>query len=244
MAADIKLENIILPKDENARLWRYMDFTKFISMISSKNLFLARADTFEDIFEGSFPEKNLEIRERTDKKLFEYGLPADSFTDTYKELRKWTYINCWHSNQHESAAMWELYTKTNESIAIETSFKKLKEALPNNVTITYVKYIDYNKDVISENFMYTPYIYKRKSFEHEKEVRVITQDINEMLNLKENEKKGINISIQNINDLIDFIHICPKAPEWFIEIVKEISSTYGIDVKKVKKSNLYSDPIY
>ena len=39
-----------LPDD---MLWRYMDLSKFISMISRKDLYFAAANTFEDMFEGA-----------------------------------------------------------------------------------------------------------------------------------------------------------------------------------------------
>ena len=37
----------------NTKLWRYMDFTKYVSMLSSSSLFFARADTFDDFYEGA-----------------------------------------------------------------------------------------------------------------------------------------------------------------------------------------------
>src|SRR5690606_16567790 len=39
-----------LPDD---MLWRYMDLSKFISMISRQDLYFAAANTFEDMFEGA-----------------------------------------------------------------------------------------------------------------------------------------------------------------------------------------------
>jgi len=37
----------------NAPLWRYMDFSKFVSLLMNKGLYFARADTFDDFFEGA-----------------------------------------------------------------------------------------------------------------------------------------------------------------------------------------------
>lgn len=36
-----------------------------------------------------------------------------------------------------------------------------------------IKYIDYKKDWIPEKNMFYPFVHKRKSYEHEKEVRAI-----------------------------------------------------------------------
>lgn len=45
------------PNNENIKIWRYMDFTKFMSLLDTKKLFFTRADKFEDPFEGSWPKK-------------------------------------------------------------------------------------------------------------------------------------------------------------------------------------------
>lgn len=40
-------------EDEQSTIWRYMDFTKFVSLLDKGSLFLCRADNLEDPFEGS-----------------------------------------------------------------------------------------------------------------------------------------------------------------------------------------------
>lgn len=76
-------------------------------------------------------------------------------------------------NEYESAAMWKLYSKTNESIAIETTYCKLKNVLPNDIMIGKVRYIDFEKDTINPTNVFNSFLHKRKSFEHENEVRII-----------------------------------------------------------------------
>ena len=41
------------PPSDDAVLWRYMDFTKFVSLLDRSALFFARADKLNDPFEGS-----------------------------------------------------------------------------------------------------------------------------------------------------------------------------------------------
>ena len=38
-------------------------------------------------------------------------------------------INCWHESDHESAAMWKLYAKDDNGIAIKTDFDSLAKIL-------------------------------------------------------------------------------------------------------------------
>ena len=51
-----------LPPGAAQRIWRYMDFTKFVSMLDSGGLFFAQAATLEDPFEGSFTVTDVETR--------------------------------------------------------------------------------------------------------------------------------------------------------------------------------------
>src|SRR5260221_3267194 len=39
------------------RIWRYMDFPKFVSMLDHRALYFPTADQFQDTFEGSLPHK-------------------------------------------------------------------------------------------------------------------------------------------------------------------------------------------
>jgi len=49
-------------KMDDASIWRYMDFTKFVDIISTEELYFSRSDCFEDDFEGSYPEKHVAAR--------------------------------------------------------------------------------------------------------------------------------------------------------------------------------------
>ena len=43
------------------KLWRYMDFAKFVSLLESRALFFVRADKLDDPFEGALSEVNKAI---------------------------------------------------------------------------------------------------------------------------------------------------------------------------------------
>ncbi|WP_257150127.1 hypothetical protein [Bacillus cereus] len=38
--------------EENAKLWRYMDFAKLVSLLSNQSLYFCKSDEFRDVFEG------------------------------------------------------------------------------------------------------------------------------------------------------------------------------------------------
>ena len=232
------------PDSKNLRLWRYMDFTKFVSMLASKQLFFCRSDLFEDPFEGSYSKANVELRPHVYK-----DMPKDQLThmsNFSKWAREWTYINCWHANEHESAAMWKLYAQTNEAVAIETDYETLATVLPNNVFIGLVNYIDYETEWLPEGNTFYPFTHKRKSFEHEREVRTVIQDlpiINDAIAVgSKNSLSGSSVDV-DIHALIKCVHVSPTAPAWFQKLTEQATAQFGFSFN-VKKSNLYAEPVF
>jgi len=47
------------PANSSARIWRYMDFTKFVFMLETSSLWFSRTDKLGDPFEGSIPQLNI-----------------------------------------------------------------------------------------------------------------------------------------------------------------------------------------
>ena len=88
-------------------------------------------------------------------------------------------IFCWHENDYESAAMWKLYSDLENGIAIQSTFKNLKECFfedEPDVVIGKVEYLNYNEDSIpwgNKLYIYKPFMYKRRSFEYENEIWAI-----------------------------------------------------------------------
>ena len=166
--------NLIIPND-NMTIWRYLDFTKFVSLLDKQALFFCGADKMDDPFEGSFTKTNVsERREAIEEKFL------DIVSSNLKMLKEFVAVNCWHINRYESAAMWKLYLKSNEGIAIRSTFGRLRDSLKDEehkIYIGKVQYIDYEKDKIPDDTSFSPFVHKRKSFEHEKELRAIIREL-------------------------------------------------------------------
>jgi len=86
--------------------------------------------------------------------------------------------------------------------AIKTTIDGLYDSVQphNNVYVGKVQYIDYNKDMASKNIFETLF-YKRKSFEHEHEIRLIVLEDDENPYF---EQAGAGLSV-DLNRLIDEI---------------------------------------
>lgn len=232
------------PKNEHAKIWRYVDFTKFVSLLDKKALFFSRADKIGDPFEGSHPRENISLRARVYK---DYDIRLETVSEIYKLLREFTAVNCWHLNEYESAAMWKLYLKSDEGIAIQSDFKRLKSSFIDNkyqIHVGKVQYVDYNIERIPD-YPLSSFLYKRKSFSHEQELRAIIQKLPPKGITKRSKRpfdNGIYISV-DLNLLINRIYLAPACPKWLFELTKSVTQKYGLD-KEVKQSSLDDIPIY
>lgn len=223
---------VYTPGDLNIKIWRYMDFTKFISMISRKTLFFVRTDFLEDPFEGSYTLKTIEQRPEWIKNNYNYK------PEKYK---KFYFVNCWHMNDEESAAMWKIYTHNNEGIAIQSTIKRLIDCFSETAMDIYIgkiEYIDYKKDSFKDLNTLHPFLFKRKSFEHEKEIRAIIHDPKPEIIID----NGVHIPVI-LEKLIDNIYLSPNSLKWFRDLVETMLIKYNI-TKKIILSDLESDPVF
>lgn len=236
------------PKNENAKIWRYMDFTKFVSLLDKSALFFTRADKLGDLFEGSYSKANIDLRPTV------YKIPQHmlrTMSTLFEVLTKFTTVNCWHLNEYESAAMWKLYLKSNEGIAIQSTFKRLKDSLKDenhDIFIGKVRYIDYEKDWMPEGNTFYPFVHKRKSFDHEQELRAVMQEIPSKkgggidLSPKPSCVDGIDVPV-DLDLLIDRIYLAPTSLDWLHELVEAVTRKYQLD-KEVHQSSLDDVPVY
>jgi hypothetical protein len=135
--------------------------------------------------------------------------------------------------------MWQIFTQNSEGLAIQSTIGRLQESLiPEtnfNQYIGEVNYIDYKKEHIPFDDMFFPFLFKRKSFQYEGEVRIIT-DIGKS-DIKINEGLKINV---DINQLIEKIYIHPKSENWYKNLVIQLVKQLGFDFT-IEKSDLESD---
>ena len=224
--------NIKLPEDPNTVVWKYLDLSKFLDLLMSEKLFMSRSDKFEDQYEGTFSEPTFE-------EIKKLSIDNPDFLNYYKTHREKVAISSWHINEYESFAMWQSFTQNSEGLAIQSTIGRLQESLvPEtnfNQYIGEVNYIDYKKEHIPFDDMFFPFLFKRKSFQYEGEVRIIT-DIGKS-DIKINEGLKINV---NINQLIEKIYIHPKSENWYKNLVIQLVKQLGFDFT-IEKSDLESD---
>ena len=241
-------DNNIRNLEENAKIWRYMGYSKFLSLLDKSALFFARADKLGDPYEGSYSKANVKIRPITYQQWPQEDIVAVS--KFYELFPKFTIVNCWHRNEHDSAAMWKLYLQSNDGVAVQSTISRLtasfKEYNIHNIYIGEVEYIDFENELMRHEGNYYAFLFKRKSFEHEKEIRAIIQGIPRKTRGKEKGsynfdkplyEEGMNVDV-DVDMLIDNIYLPPTCQKWQIELIQSLVNRFELN-KKVLRSSLY-----
>ena len=114
------------PDHPNALIWRYMDMAKLVSLLSRRALFFCRASKLggndraeaqvarwqAKITGARYRKLNVHLPEGVEEieamatELDKEPLDFSSLFEAYKEA---FLISCWHLNEIESMAMWQVY---------------------------------------------------------------------------------------------------------------------------------------
>ncbi|MFN8287113.1 MAG: hypothetical protein U0V74_10190 [Chitinophagales bacterium] len=257
------------------KLWRYISFSKFVSLLHSRKLYFTRADKFIDTYESSIPQKDVEAARNyyasfLDSEMInvagisqfpktdirpniqhflnlsdaEINAISDEEIPRYllKTANRYQYVSCWHTNNDESAGMWQIYMNNNEGVAIQTTPQLLAECLQPDANTIYlgpVNYIDYTNDSWGPPQALNPIFHKRNSFAHEREVRAV------IINPKGIDPRyntGAPVEI-DLEKLIQQVFVSPQAESWFKDTVQSVCNQYGLSVKAVQ-SGLYNEPSF
>jgi hypothetical protein len=144
--------------------------------------------------------------------------------------------------------MWKIYAGDGSGVAIQSSVGQLKQAVHCNV-IGEVEYIDFEEHAASRpaGLNECAYMYKRKEFSFEQELRALiagdhyltVQFHNEdgsqgtaehhdyyLVKPRDPNLSGIFAPV-DLDRLVTRLVIAPLAPEWFVEAVKFITTKLG-----------------
>lgn len=242
-----KLEHPCFPQptDDSVRVWRYLDLAKFIWLFENKKLYLSRLDLLNDPHEGTTPRLLALLR---DQQLRESGAEqlVAQIPNINQQSRKSLYVNCWHSGNTESEAMWRLYCPNDSGVAIQTTYRKLVASIKNDpfFYIGSVTYIDYESQGFPLNNMFYPVMHKRISFAHEQEVRLV-KTLSEHWGIPGRESPS-GIAVEwSPETTVDAIYVNPYAPEFYYEVVRSIMHRVApLLEQQVRWSQMRAAPVY
>ena len=240
------------------KIWRYMSFEQFVSLLAKRKLWFSRALALQDgdPYEGTLPEKNVG-RTTADLASEMHWSDAGSaensnqFIKTHRFIQKSALlylVSCFNAAEHESNAMWHVYGKGANCIALTTSLGELKECfgpfVDYDVLIGQIEYIDYSKGFLDETNYLLPLLHKTPFYVYENEIRCLIMDDGDNSLFGDDEPSpwadfdgessppyslGTYVSV-DLSKLLKKIVIGPHADKWFIETVRDILNKYEIDI--------------
>ena len=153
-------------------------------------------------------------------------------------------VNCWHQNNHESEAMWQLYSDNKKGVAIQSTIGSLIDCITSekasSIILTEVQYLDlYSQTPFLSGFNGVKLIpaFKRLSFKHEHEVRLM-YNRNHAIGMM--DPKNTTAEIIGIDPaiLIEKIYISPYASEPYGSSVRAILNKFNFSDEKIISSTL------
>lgn len=241
---------------ENYKIVKYLDITKFISILQKESLFFCRVDKLEDKFEGKSPKLNVAHQENWYRQFYLNGhiQSNDIEASVQKSMlerkgmeeyfKKTNCVCCWNKFTVESYALWKIYSDMDKGLMITSSIDKLRnsfEKTPEMIQLSEIEYVDHETDILDNPGNLNPIIiHKHKAYSFEDEIRLIHQvkaenglsydwDAEEISN-------GKNLNV-DLNILIDEIILSPYSPKWFFEMIKDLMEKYNLN-KEIRYSVL------
>lgn len=187
----MKLRN--LKSDQlDKTVWRYMPFSKFISLLTYQALWFTKLNILHDEYEGLIPSTTKELMDKENQKYKEqFNTPEfhqqiDSWaSDNENSGKELLVVNCWFLDEYESEQMWKKYGGSNEAVAIKSTVRRLVNnvLIPDDDHISHigaVSYIDHDKHEMSRyeanQAHERAFLKDKQRFSHEQELRIVTMN--------------------------------------------------------------------
>jgi hypothetical protein len=221
-------DRLSLP-DPDTVIWRFMPLPSLLSILQRKQLFFSAARSMQDPYDAKLPKSVMnQLLGWAGLATNEPRIKGRVTGDTVRHvIREGTCINCWHCNPVESAAMWSLYSP-HHGVAVKSTVGRLIQAIQatsRSIQMGRIHYIDFRFPEETDSLFWTiPEFVKRKSFEHEQELRAVTVD----LDLLQNKgTTGISVDI-DIAVLIEEIYVSPTVEGWIKAVVEAELQLHGL----------------
>lgn len=217
-------------------LRRYMDLPKLVDLLSTKTLYLPRADKFPDRLEGALTAGLSRLMDEVHRSLPEH----ESASDYVKRARQQNFVSCWNMSLKDNMALWQLYGGAASSVALTTTVTRLAETAllsSRTVRIEKVEYIDHyaKNHKVALSCPADLLRYKHEAFKFEAEMRLIVPA------QPDEGANGIRLKLVDLNQFIRSVVVSPNAPDWFFDVVVAVTRRFGVS-KQVRRSRLTSPP--
>jgi len=240
------------PQNRDGILWRYMDFPKLVSLLTTSKLYLSQLASLnaEDPAEGKLPHYvRKAMVDQWDRRVApvaqevcDRSYPVDRAVEM---MRATTYVNCWCLQERELATMWRIYGGSS-GVAVKTQYGILAESLPAWVFIGQVQYIDYSKSGLPSQNGLSPVMHKRHFFKEEAEFRIVQWLSTNQPNRPptrddrtpfDRYPQGVFVPI-DLKKAIREVVVSPLVPRWHEECVRAVVERFSPWVKVTQSKML------
>lgn len=233
-------------KNFDRNIYRVFSLTRLKEIYETRKITLVRPSLWDDPFENFL--------------LNSIATTKDGSSVSFDGIRDSIYGQCWTLHR-ETDAIWRIYSQNKNGVKVRTTINKLYNTiysqLPQNerdisLFIGQVEYLPKkeilslydNKDLKETDLLRTDgkgiiktLLFKRREFSHEKEVRILYNDINSNSDSSDLIKFDVNP-----NALFDQIIFDPRMEDDIVEKATDLfKSNYAFD-NYISKSSLYQVP--
>ena len=174
-------------------VWRYMPFTKFVSLLTYQALWFSKLNILQDQYEGRIPARVLPQMVQSNEKWKqtfnspEHHRQIDEWpAKTEADGRELLVVTCWFAQEQESQRMWGEYGASEEAVAVKSTLGRLAKYIhvPRDETASHLGFVRYVEHDSHEMSLYEAsqaieraFLKDKAQFGHEHEVRLVTLNI-------------------------------------------------------------------
>ena len=265
------MEGIITPPehavDSGTLIWRYMDLPKFVSMLSTGDLWFTKAARLhDDPWEGFCEATHLEFPpdeygpspvgvQGPVKISFERMFAKLSYdcAETCRNARDHLYVNSW-CLASESMAMWQIYSSLAYGVAVKSSVGQYQGALKSELRRQFLfGKVKYHDDLSASSDIRRDFSDGVIPMGSNLFGQVLTLGLHKRSCYEyENEWRaalyqdsrpdapGVQIPV-DLEQLISAVYVCPRAEDFFVEVVSSIMDKFDLR-KPLERSALLTPP--
>ena len=162
--------------DGAQKVWRYMNFARFVWLLQRKQLWMSRIDLLGDPWELALAGAQLGHAIRMNPiTLVGESAREDAMERAERIIKDWrrrTFVSCWSASDHESHALWRIYCRSAEGVALQTTMGRLRQSV-NGLPVHHVTYCEPGSKGQTTPTLTQLATEKRLMFSYEHEVRVV-----------------------------------------------------------------------
>jgi hypothetical protein len=220
-------------------------------LVLTSKLYFRRCDKFEDKWDAQYSLLPQLLKAPATDEL-ERIRNIRRFLSQQEFMRASTFANCWHRNNDENAAMWEIYTARSSGIAVRSTVGRLKESFKNcarRIWISEVVYGDFEEPNLADHAnALPPFFVKRAEYVFENEVRaLISSRATLMATATADEPDITELDVGyscpiDVHRLVESVVIAPAISSHTVPIVKSVLDKFGMAAIPCSHSRLAESP--